>query len=174
MKAEDFARKLAEFLQQRGLRARAWKHVVYLGGQSVSVSNEGDVSNTFRGAITFRRDLLYPSWRSKWDLALSDYAAWRDGTRAEREYQTVLAYEAGDWLDVTEALRGSTEEQLEKLKVAQERGLTDWVSHQLLLRGGMKLPAVIRYAATAERAEVDFIRLPTGNYRVFARDGGVK
>jgi hypothetical protein len=38
----------------------------------------------------------------------------------------------------------------------------------------MKLHAVIRSAAKAERAEVEFIRLPDGNYRVFARDGGVK
>ena len=175
MTGEDFAQKLAGFLQQRGLRARAWKHVVYLpGDQSVSLSKGGDVSNTFRGKLTFRREALYLSERAKWDLAVSDYEAWREGTRAEREYQTSLLYEAGDWFDVTEALRGSTKDQLEKLKVAQERGLTDFVSYLLLQLGGMRLHAVIRSAAKAERAEVDFIRLPTGDYRVFARDGGVK
>lgn len=175
MEAEDFAKKLADFLQQRGLGARAWKHVVYLpGGQSVSVSRDGDISTTFRGKITFLRSHLYLSWRTKWDLAVSDYKAWKEGTRAEREYQTVLPYEPGDWFDVTEALRGSTKEQLEKLRVAQERGLPDWVSYQLLRLGGPRLPAVIRAAAKAERAEVDFIRLPAGDYRVFAREGGVK
>ena len=174
MKGEDFALKFAEFLQQRGLRARAWKHIVYLTGDlSVSMSRDGDVSNTFRGKFTFRREDLYPSWRIKWDLAVSDYEAWREGTRAERERQTVLPYEAGDWFDVTEALRGSTKDQLEKLKVAQERGLTDFVSYLLLQLGGMRLHAVIRSAARAERAEVEFIRLPAGDYRVFARDKGV-
>lgn len=175
MKGEDFAQKFAEFLQQRGLRARPWKHVVYLpGDQSVSMSRDGDVSNTFHGKFTFRREALWPSWRIKWDLAMSDYEAWREGTRAERERQAVLPYEAGDWFDVTDALRGSTKDQLEKLKVAQERGLTDFVSYLLLQLGGVRLHAVIRSAAKAERAEVEFIRLPTGDYRVFARDGGVK
>ena len=88
--------------------------------------------------------------------------------------QLELVFEPGDWIDVTEALKGSTKEQLERLRVSQERGLTDWVSHQLLQLGGPRLHAVIRSAAREDRAEVDFIRLPAGNYRVFARDGGVK
>ena len=179
--AEAFARKFAEFLHQRGFRvANVWTRdgfgvrVYIADGQFVSVSRDGDLSSTSRGKHTFRRDALYRSWRSSWDLAVSDYEAWREGTRAEREAQRVLHVEPGDWFDVTEALRGSTPERLEKLRVAQERGLTDWASHLLLLLGGTRLPAEIRSAARDARAEVFFVRLPAGGYRVFARESGVE
>jgi hypothetical protein len=176
--ATAYAEKLAELLRQEGFTvAKVWQapgvgvRVYLAGGQYLSVSGGGDISLSMRGRETFRRDLLYPSQRKSFDRALAAYRALRDrefAARAEEAEEHDRAVESGDWQDVTLALAEASPEQLEKLRKAQQRETYDLVAHYLVqFADRSRLPAILRRGES--EVEINFIRLPNGKYRTFAR-----
>ena len=173
--ATAYAEKLASLLRQEGFTvANVWQapgvgiRVYLAGGQYLSVSEGGDLSRATRGRETFRRDLLYPSQRASFDRALAAYRVWQDRELAARAEEQERAVESGDWQDVTLALAKASPEQLEKLRKAQERETYDLVAHYLMqFADRARLPAMLRRGE--REVEMNFVRLPNGTYRAFAR-----